>query len=167
MIILERPGLRHEEQFLEAVRRSRSLYKGLVSPPADSESFRQYLQSLRHQNRLGFLVTQEDSGELVGVVNVNEIVRGLFQSACLGYYAFLPHAGQGYMWQGMQQVMRHCFMELRLHRLEANIQPENSRSIALVRALEFSKEGFSPRYLKVCGKWRDHERWAVRNELWR
>ena len=71
------------------------------------------------------------------------------------------------MWQGMQQVIRHCFGALRLHRLEANIQPENKRSIALVKALGFSKEGYSPRYLKISGKWMDHERWAIRTEQWR
>ena len=65
------------------------------------------------------------------IVNVNEIVFGLFQSAYLGYYAFEPYAGQGLMWQGMQQVIRHCFKNLKLHRLEANIQPDNARSIAL------------------------------------
>ena len=167
MVNLQRPALRHEEAFLRAVRKSRALHKGLVSPPANSQEYRQYVNSLRRKNRIGFLVTVPDSGELVGVINVNEIVHGLFQSAYLGYYAFLPYAGQGLMWQGMEQVIQHCFRDLRLHRLEANIQPENERSIALVKALGFSKEGYSPRYLKVCGRWRDHERWAVRAEQWR
>lgn len=167
MINLERPALRYEEAFLRAVRKSRSLHKGLVSPPANSEGFQQYVNSLRQGNRIGFLVMLAKNREIAGVVNVNEIVRGLFQSAYLGYYAFLPYAGHGLMWHGMQQVIRHCFRDLRLHRLEANIQPENGRSIALVKALGFSKEGYSPRYLKVCGRWRDHERWAIRAEQWR
>jgi ribosomal-protein-alanine N-acetyltransferase len=71
------------------------------------------------------------------------------------------------MFEGMRLVITHCFAELKLHRLEANIQPENARSIALVRALGFQREGFSPRYLKVGGKWRDHERWALLSEQWR
>ena len=167
MVYLQRPALRHKEAFLRAVRKSRSLHQGFVSPPASSEGFEQYVNSLRRQSRLGFFVTLADSGELVGVINVSEIVRGLFQSAYLGYYAFQPYAGKGLMWQGMQQVIRHCFRDLRLHRLEANIQPENDRTIELVKALGFSKEGYSPRYLKVGGKWRDHERWAIRTEQWR
>jgi [ribosomal protein S5]-alanine N-acetyltransferase len=138
-----------------------------VSPPANSDDFCQYIRSLRRKNRIGFLVTLAESGEPVGVINVNEIVRGYFQSAYLGYYAFIPYAGQSLMWQGMRQAIQHCFSDQRLHRLEANIQPENERSIALVKALGFSKEGYSPRYLKVCGKWRDHERWAIRAEQWR
>ena len=167
MVRLQRPGIRHKEAFLQAVRKSRSLHKGFVSPPANSQDFDKYVHSLRKQSRAGFLVTLDESGELAGVVNVNEIVLGLFQSAYLGYYAFEPYAGQGLMWQGMQQVIRHCFRDLRLHRLEANIQPENERSIALVRSLGFSKEGYSPKYLKIGGKWRDHERWAIRADQWR
>ena len=109
----------------------------------------------------------DDSSELAGVINVTEIVRGPFQSAYLGYYAFVPFAGRGLMYQGLQLLLRHCFRDMKLHRLEANIQPQNSRSIDLVRALGFHREGFSPRYLKVCGRWRDHERWAILAEGWK
>ena len=146
---------------------SRSLHRGLVSPPADYLAYEQYVKSNRRVNRMGFLVVTADTSDLVGVINVSEIVRGTFQSAYLGYYAFVPFNGRGLMFQGLRQVIRHCFVELRLHRLEANIQPENARSIALVEALGFRKEGVSPRYLKVCGEWRDHERWAILAEDWR
>ena len=167
MIKLKHPSIRDEEAFLSAVRRSRSLHKGLVSPPSTPEKYQRFVRSLRRRNCTGFLVTVKDSGDLVGVVDVNEIVRGLFQSAYLGYYAFTPHAGCGLMRQGIEQVLKYCFEVLKLHRLEANIQPQNARSIALVESLGFEKEGYSPRYLKICGKWRDHERWAILKERWR
>ena len=64
------------------------------------------------------------------------------------------------MREGLQAVVRHAFGKLGLHRVEANIQPDNSASIALVRSCGFSQEGYSPRYLKIAGRWRDHERWA-------
>jgi ribosomal-protein-alanine N-acetyltransferase len=108
-----------------------------------------------------------ESGELAGVINVSEIVRGPFQSAYLGYYAFVPHAGRGYMTEGLALALRWIFGELRLHRVEANIQPGNAASRALARRLGFRREGLSPRYLKVGGRWRDHERWALTVDDWR
>lgn len=167
MVNLKKPSRRYADKFLEAVRKSQSLHRGFVSPPADYAAYEQYVKSERRANRMGFLVVTEETSDLVGVINVSEIVRGPFQSAYLGYYAFVPFNGQGLMFQGVRQVITHCFVELKLHRLEANIQPQNARSIALVQALGFRKEGFSPRYLQVCGKWRDHERWAVLAEDWR
>lgn len=167
VVSLSKPSLRHADEFLAAVGRSRRFHRGLVSPPSDKEAYAKYVKSQRQENRAGFLVVTGNSSDIVGVINVSEIVRGVFQSAYLGYYAFAPFAGRGLMFRGMQLAIRSCFRELKLHRLEANIQPENSRSIALIRALGFRKEGFSPRYLKICGKWRDHERWALLAEQWR
>ena len=101
------------------------------------------------------------------MININEIVRGVFCSGYLGYYAFVPHDGRGYMRTGLAAVLRLAFRSYGLHRLEANIQPGNGRSIALVQGLGFEREGYSPRYLKIGGRWRDHERWAITSESWR
>jgi ribosomal-protein-alanine N-acetyltransferase len=104
--------------------------------------------------------------ELAGAININEIVRGNFRSGYLGYYVFVPHNRRGYMTTGLRTVVSRAFRQLRLHRLEANIQPDNEASRRLVKCLGFKLEGFSPRYLKIAGKWRDHERWAVTAEDW-
>ena len=126
-----------------------------------------YLRRVKKANQANFFVVLDHTGEIAGVINVGDIVRGYFQSAYLGYYAFIPFAGCGYMRQGLHKVITHAFRELKLHRLEANIQPDNERSIALIRGLGFRREGVSPRYLKVCGRWKDHERWAILSEEWK
>lgn len=165
-IRLEKPRVAHMGEFLGAVRRSRGLHKGLVQPPSTAEAFRGYLARNRRANYVSHLVMAGEH-DLVGVVNISEIVRGNFQNAFLGYCAFVPHAGTGLMSAGFALVLRHAFVELGLHRLEANIQPNNRASLRLVARHGFVKEGFSERYLKVGGRWRDHERWALIRENWR
>ncbi|WP_069269158.1 GNAT family N-acetyltransferase [Paraburkholderia nodosa] len=107
------------------------------------------------------LVAQQSSGQIVGVVNINEIVAGAFQSAYVGYYGMSSFSRKGLMTDALGTAVDYAFNDLGLHRLEANIQPGNQKSIALVRRLGFEKEGFSRRYLRINGEWRDHERWAL------
>ena len=68
---------------------------------------------------------------------------------------------------GVELVVSRAFRKYGLHRLEANIQPGNLPSISIVEQLGFRQEGYSPRYLRICGRWRDHERWALTAEDWR
>lgn len=159
-ITLERPTLSHAEAFLESVERSRKLHGPWASPPDSLEGYRAYLDKLQSPREAGYLVVT-GAGNLAGVVNLSEIVMGDFKSAYLGYYAFFPYAGRGYMTAGVGAVVRRAFSYHGLHRLEANIQPENRASIQLVQRLGFRREGLSRRYLKIGGRWRDHERWAI------
>lgn len=160
VVRIEQPSMRRAAAFLEAVQRSRALHGRWVQPPATLEEYRAFLRRVRKPTHLSHFVCDED-GALAGVVNISEIVRGAFCSGYLGYYGLVPHQGRGYMREGLRAVVRLAFRGHGLHRLEANIQPENRRSIALVRGLGFRKEGYSPRYLKIAGRWRDHERWAL------
>jgi len=157
--------LEYEAQFLAAVRRSRELHRPWVSPPRSKADFRYYLGIKQTGNNACYFVLSPQD-ELVGVINLTEIVHGSFRNAYLGYYAFSPHQRRGYMAGGLRPVVNRAFQRHGLHRLEANIQPQNRASIALVQSLGFRKEGFSPRYLKIRGRWRDHERWAITREDW-
>ena len=162
-----RPGsLDDEHLFLAAVRRSRKLHHPWVQPPATPDAFRDFLVKRQDARAASFFIWTDEPDGLVGVVNLDEIVRGCFMSAYLGYYAFVPCAGQGLMRQGLSEVVTHAFGAMKLHRLEANIQPRNVRSRALVKKLGFHREGLSPRYLKINGRWRDHERWAILSDDW-
>jgi ribosomal-protein-alanine N-acetyltransferase len=101
------------------------------------------------------------------VCNLSEIVHGVFKSAYLGYYAFAGAAGRGLMSAGLALVLDAAFGELGLHRVEANVQPENARSLAFLARNGFTREGYSRRYLKIGGRWRDHVRFAMLAEDWR
>ena len=68
---------------------------------------------------MGLLACRNEDGAPVGVFNFSEIVRGAFCSAYLGYYALEPHAGQGYMSEGLALALELAFLKLRLHRVEA------------------------------------------------
>lgn len=163
--ILETPSLKHRDEFLSAVARSRKLHYPWVSPPNSPQAFAEYLERLKSPTYEGFAVKTRE-GDLAGVINISEIVRGSFLSGYLGYYAFVPHNARGWMTQGLDAVLHEAFRVLGLHRLEANIQPGNEGSRRLVKGRGFQQEGFSPRYLKVAGRWRDHERWALTVEDW-
>jgi ribosomal-protein-alanine N-acetyltransferase len=162
---LERPGPEHQREFLRAVARSRKLHGKLVAPPSTPAAFRRYLARHQLPHFIGHFVMAR--GALAGVVNVSQIVLNNFLSAFLGYYAFAPHAATGVMTRGLALVVTRAFRSYRLHRLEANIQPNNRASIALVQRLGFRLEGYSPRYLRIAGRYRDHERWAITVEDWR
>ena len=148
--------------FLAAMRRSRELHRPWApSGPETPAAFRRYLERIARPENHGFLVTVRATGELAGFISVSNVIGGVFQSGFLGYCAFSGFEHQGYMHEGVSAVVRHAFTRLKLHRLEANIQPGNAASLALARACGFTREGFSPRYLKIGGRWRDHERWAI------
>ena len=161
------PSRRFEAEFIAAARRSRSFHRPWGYPPTTADAFARYLRRHRSATHEGHFLLERSTRQLVGVVNLNEIVRGSLESAYLGYYLFLPHQKHGYMTEGLALVLRRAFGELGLHRVEANIQPLNTRSLRLVQRLGFRKEGFSPGYLKIGGRWRDHERWALLAEEWR
>jgi len=144
-----------------AVRQSCALHHPWVTPPDKYKEFQAYLKRKATASHLAFLVILRNSGDLVGVISLGHIIHGPLRSAFVGYYVFTPHAGKGLMREGMRLVLKHAFQKLKLHRLEANIQPGNNTSIQLVRGCGFVREGFSRRYLKVGGQWRDHERWAI------
>ena len=160
-IVLRPPALADQREFIRAARASRTLHGRWVHAPDTPQAFRAYVRRAAAPGSHAFLVCRRDSGAIVGVVNVSNVVMGLFRSAYLGYYAFSGHERQGLMCDGLRAVVRHAFKQLKLHRLEANIQPGNAPSIALAKACGFSKEGYSPRYLKIAGRWCDHERWAI------
>jgi len=138
-----------------------------VSPPTGLAGFQRLVRRAQAETLVSLLVCERTTEVMLGIFNLSQIFRGNFRSAYLGYYGHVAFGGRGYMREGLELVVRYAFAKIGLHRIEANIQPGNRRSIALVEKCGFVKEGFSPRYLKVAGRWRDHERWAITLEVWR
>lgn len=158
---LEKPRIDHVREFISAMQESRGLHHPWLNAPCSPEAYRRYLKRLERDNEDGFLVRLQGDNAICGVVNLNVITYEALCSAYMSYYAVQQYAEKGYMKEGLQLVIDHAFSKMGLHRLEANIQPGNERSVRLVESLGFECEGYSPRYLRINGKWRDHERWAL------
>jgi ribosomal-protein-alanine N-acetyltransferase len=166
-VFLREPSKRDQDELIELALASRGLHRPWVNPPKTPDQFDDWLKRTRDPSVQSFLVCRTEDGAIAGVFTLSQIFRRGFQNAYMGYYAFEPFAGQGYMREGLLLVLRHVFKAMKLHRVEANVQPGNARSIALVKKSGFRREGFSPRYLKIAGRWSDHERWAITVEDWR
>ncbi|MEP6631700.1 MAG: GNAT family N-acetyltransferase [Lapillicoccus sp.] len=128
-----------------------------------------------HRTLLVHTRTPDGDHDLVGKVNVTNVVLGRALMGTLGYDAFDPYAGRGLFAEGLRLVVDLAFERaphgMGLQRLEANVQPGNVRSGAVLRALGFRHEGFSPAYLLLPGptgrdEWRDHDRYAVTAGEW-
>ena len=132
------------EAFLEMVHQSRDLHRPWAYPPERADQFDELLSRCARDDFACFLVIDDESGEIAGVFNISQIVRGSFQSAFLGYYGCARHAGKGLMKEGLQLVLDYAFGPLSLHRIEANIQPGNAASIALARERRLPPRGLLP-----------------------
>ena len=139
-------------------------WKPEPSPGADpfaDEVFEQLLENKATETSSRTLLCRKSDGAILASFNLNQIVRGAFECAFLGYWIGAPYQGRRYMSEGLPLLLRHAFGRLGLHRVEANIIPSNAASRALVERAGFRLEGLSPRYLKIAGSWQDHERWAL------
>ena len=152
---------RHRPTFLQAARDSRELHGDWVAPPLTAEAYDTWITRMEDERSRAFIVIDPAEFLPAAMVTLSEIVRGPLQSAFVSYYALAPYAGRGFVRAALLQVIKHAFTGLRLHRLEANIQPQNEASKRLIECVGFTYEGYSPRYLRVKGEWKDHERWAL------
>lgn len=142
-----------------------------ASLPAGSQepqvSFAQYVRHLRRQARSGealpFVV--EVDGLFAGQLVVEPVMWGSVRSAALGYWIGRRWAGRGVMTLCVAMALDHLLGEqVRLHRVEINIRPENSASLAVVAKLGMRDEGLRERYMHVAGSWVDHRSFAVTAE---
>jgi len=169
-VFIRAPRLEDREEFLAIRARDREwLARWEPIPPDPSKTlfspgeFERFVGDSVTDRRRRFLVwTRDETGEhIAGQASLNEIIRGPLQQAFLGYWIAEPFSGKGIMRRGLELVLCEAFGPIAIHRVEANIQPHNAPSLALVKRLGFRREGFSPKYLQISGGWADHERWAI------
>ena len=166
-VYLKRPTERDAGELIALNRASLKLHRGYVSPPTSDSQFTELLKRSSRAECACFLIYRSVDDRIVGAINLSQIFLGPFRCAYLGYYIGAPYARQGYMTEALRLMLAYAFMGLKLHRLEANVQPQNVSSITLIKHAGFVQEGFSRRYLKIAGRWRDHERWAILREDWK
>jgi [ribosomal protein S5]-alanine N-acetyltransferase len=166
-VLLRTPQAEDRDEFIAAMVASAPFHRPWLVGVTNGAEYDALLDRVRDERFDPNFLCRIEDGAIVGFFNLGQIVRGPLQSAYLGYGAVAEYAGHGYMREGIELLLARAFTQLGLHRVEANIQPANERSLALARGAGFIREGFSERYLKVAGRWRDHERWAIRVEQWR
>ena len=138
-------------------------------PPGDTSAprtFRALVRDLRHQARDGralpFAITVEDV--FAGQLTVTNVVGGSARWAQVGYWIDRRYAGQGVTPTAVALVVDYCLLELKLHRIEVAIRPENLASLRVVEKLGIPEIGYAPGYLHIDGEWRDHRLFAITTE---
>jgi ribosomal-protein-alanine N-acetyltransferase len=165
-VAIRPPEPTDRDAFIAAMKASAELHRPWLTPPVTVPEFDAWLTRAGRTDFDASLAIRPEDGAIVGYFNISQIIRGPLQSAFLGYGGVADWSGAGYMTAALRLVLERAFTDISLHRLEANIQPGNAASIALVERCGFVREGFSERYLKIGGHWRDHARFAIRAEQW-
>ncbi len=115
-----------------------------------------YNKMALEERSLALFIFDASGKKLLGAINLNNIRRGIAQSASLGYWIAEAHARQGYMAAAVQLLLDHAFHDMNLHRIEAACLPANTASTALLKKTGFEQEGYAKSYLKIAGMWHDH-----------
>lgn len=124
-------------------------------------------QKKRKQDRSYYhFIFLKETDELMGALNIIHVLRGIAQSAALGYWIGQEFSGNGFMTEAMRLALPYGFHDLQLHRFQAAIINGNHASKALVEKFGFREEGEAQRFLHVNGKWRDHKIYALTKEEW-
>lgn len=160
-VYLRPPRAADAAAFVRAAVASADLHRGWATPPVTRAGFLEYVERTAHPAVEGFLALRREDDALLGRLTLSQVARGGYQRASLGYEVMAGHERRGYATEAVRLVLAHAFGTLGLHRVEADVQPDNVPSLALVRRVGFRHEGFSPGFLYVAGAWRDHERFAM------
>lgn len=131
-----------------------------LTRPSYRARLTRFKKMVSNGNGYPFHIFNAGTGDFMGACNVMEIRRHVAQSAQIGYWLGERYARHGFARASVRAVSKFCFENLGLHRVEAAVQPDNARSIKLLEAVGFQKEGRARDYLKINGSWQDHDIYA-------
>ncbi|SEN36031.1 GNAT family N-acetyltransferase [Lihuaxuella thermophila] len=131
---------------------------------AQLEAIRQGIGQWEQGTGYGFGIFLSTSHQLIGRVNLSNVVRGAWQNCTIGYFLDREHNGRGYMTEAVQSALRFAFGEAGLHRVEAGVMPRNISSIRVLEKNGFRYIGYSRYHLQINGGWEDHKIYAITME---
>lgn len=140
--------------------------EGALSQEFFTRRLARQIRNWHRDQGYAFLIFHNDTHQLIGGININNLCRGAAQYASLGYWLDYKHQGAGYMTEALRLVINYAFSELRLHRLHASCLPHNKASIKVLQRLGFAKEGFAKNYLEIGGNWQDHALYGLVADDW-
>jgi len=155
---------------LRALRERNAGFFQRYSPTHDSsycslERARSLIEDSRRDREEGrdyyFGIFLNESEELIGTVNLFHVLRGPLQKCMIGYSLDRRHNGHGYATEAVSMAVRFSFDELKLHRVEAGVMPENVASMRVLEKVGFQKEGIERKGVKINGRWEDHQIFSV------
>lgn len=114
-----------------------------------------------------WLFKKEEEGKIIGTASLTGIIRGAFHSGYLGYKLDKDELRKGYMEEALEKFIDFGFREYKLHRVEANIMPNNKASLSLIEKLGFQREGEAKDYIWICDGWKNHIHYVKINEDWK
>lgn len=164
-------------QTLEFYRRNKEFHRrwspfrgeAFYTAAGQEEHLRAGIKMLQQRTGVRFWIyfRSEGAGEsfpLIGNMSLTNIVRGHFHSAFLGYQLDKEYVGKGFGTDAVRALVTYGFSEMGLHRIEANIMPENIPSRRLAEKIGFQQEGLARKYLQIQGRWEDHFHYSLISE---
>jgi [ribosomal protein S5]-alanine N-acetyltransferase len=150
-----------EPEFVALAAASYEFHRKWIRLPTESAAFKKYLSKFDNEHAYFFVIRDAYSESIVGFASLTGIEREPYWRGRLGYGVFEQYARMGYMSSGLEQIIDFAFKSVKLHRLEADIQPENIPSKRLVEKAGFTCEGVSRGFIHLDDEWMDHERWVL------
>lgn len=108
-----------------------------------------------------YVFLKEAPDTIIGTIAFRNILHAVYASCETGYKFDRQYHHQGYCFEAMMEGIHIMFDDQKLHRIVANVMPDNHASIRLLESLGFTQEGIERDYAQINGVFEDHIRFAL------